>query len=112
MYYCENCHQLNNENKCAVCGMKKLRSPEAKDYCAFTEQPSVLAEMLLDALSDNGIDCQRQPVMGAGIALKIGPVFERYRMFVPFEKLEQANEIAACLLSDDAEITEKDTFEE
>ncbi len=58
----------------------------------LAEKEAMWAEMLMQALKDNGIACAATPVHGAGLVLRTGMV-ERMRVFVAPEKKARADEI-------------------
>ncbi len=68
-------------------------------YEFLAEKEAMWAEMLQQVLKDNGVDCVSIPVYGAGMALR-GGVTERYKIYVPKEKLTQAGELLDELFSD------------
>ena len=90
MLYCEKCMLLTNGPKCVRCDSKKLREVRAGDFCFLDEQPLMWAEMLCDVLGQNGIECFSRSVLGAGLALGVGANLDRHRVFVPYEKLDDA----------------------
>ena len=69
------------------------------DYEFLAEKEAMWAEMLQQVLKDNGVDCVSIPVYGAGMALR-GGVTERYKIYVPKEKLTHAGELLDELFSD------------
>lgn len=64
----------------------------------LAEKEAMWAEMLMQALKDNGIPCTSLPVHGAGLVMRTGMV-ERLKIFVPTEKKPQAEEILEELFS-------------
>ena len=90
MLYCEKCMLLTNGPKCVRCDSKKLREVRAGDFCFLDEQPLMWAEMLCDVLGQNDIECFSRSVLGAGLALGVGANLDRHRVFVPYEKLDDA----------------------
>ena len=97
--YCENCCILFAENRCPVCGNKKVRIPEPDDYCFLTEKEMIWAGMLEDVLKQNGIPYFTKQMLGAGLALKIGPMSERYRFYVPYSHFQEADELVEALFA-------------
>ncbi len=67
-------------------------------YEFLVEKEAMWAEMLIQALKENGIPYTALPVYGAGLVIKAG-VKERMRIFVPAEKKPQAEEILEELFS-------------
>ena len=96
--YCERCSRIVEEERCPYCKNRKLREPEAKDPCLLTEQDYITSGILEDVLKQNSIPFLKKGVMGAGLAIKVGPMLERSRFYVPFELLESASAVADELL--------------
>ena len=72
--YCENCYILFEGKRCPVCGRKSSRGPEPSDPCFLTEKEQIWSDLLADVLKQNGIPFMRENVLGAGLALKTGPL--------------------------------------
>lgn len=106
--YCEKCCHIIEGDRCPVCKSWKVREPEAKDICFLTEQDYLSSGILEDLLKQNGIPALKKDVMGAGMAIRVGPMLEYTRFYVPFEHLEAAKAIVDDLFSDArGEITEQ-----
>ena len=97
--YCEKCKRIFEEEKCPVCRHSQVREPEAGDLCFLTEQDYVSSGILEDVLKQDGIPYLRKDVMGAGMAIKVGPMLERSRFYVPFEQLENAASVVEDVFS-------------
>ena len=91
--YCEKCSRVFDGERCPVCKRSKVREPEAKDPCLLTEQDYLTAGILEDLLKQGGIPFLKKGVMGAGLAIKVGPMLDRSRFYVPFERLEDARAV-------------------
>ena len=98
--YCENCNRIVEEERCPVCGSKKIRNPEAKDPCFVTETDFIHTGILEDVLKQNGIPFLKKNMLGAGTTMRVGPLLERTKFYVPFERLPEAAEIAEVLFSE------------
>ena len=105
MMYCEKCSRITEEDRCPVCKSRKLREPEPKDPCFVTEQDYVPAGILEDVLKQNSIPFLKKEVMGAGLAIKVGPMLDRSRFYVPFEQLENALSVVEELFAGSEEET-------
>jgi len=103
MMYCEKCNRIIEEDRCPVCKSRKIREPEAKDPCYLTEQDYLTSGILEDLLKQNNIPYLKKDVMGAGLAIKVGPMLERSRFYVPFEQLNSATAIMEDLVSGEEE---------
>ena len=101
--YCERCSRIIEGDRCPYCRSRNVREPEAKDPCFLTEQDYVSSGILEDVLGQNGIPFMKKNVMGAGLAIKVGPMLDRSRFYVPFDRLESARDIADGLFSETAE---------
>ena len=88
--YCEKCNRIIDAGRCPFCKSRKVREPEAKDPCYLTEQDYIYSGILEDLLKQNNIPYLKKDVMGAGMAIRVGPMFERSRFYVPFEQLDSA----------------------
>lgn len=108
--YCEKCYRVIDADRCPVCKSRKVREPEAKDPCYLTEQDFISSGILEDILKQNNIPYLKKDVMGAGMAIKVGPMLERSRFYVPFEQLSQARMIMEeSFSSDEASEEEPET---
>ena len=94
--YSEKCNRIIEGDRCPVCRGRKIREPQAKDPCYLTEQDYISSGILEDVLKQNNIPYLKKDVMGAGMAIKVGPMLERSRFYVPFEQLDSA----AAILED------------
>ena len=99
MMYCEDCGHLVEEERCPNCGNRNLREPKEKDPCFLTEQDYVSSGILEDVLKQEGIPFLRQNVLGAGVAIKVGPMLDRGRFFVAWDQLPKARELAEELFA-------------
>jgi len=91
--YCEDCMRLVDGAVCPRCRNRKLRAPESGDFCLVTEIPYLQAEMLRELYADNGIPCTERSVFGAAITVKLGVNVERVRLYVPYERFDEAKEL-------------------
>lgn len=76
---------------------------QKQGYCFLTEKEMMWAEALMEALKNSGIPSVYQTVLGAGVALEVGRSLERYQIFVPCEKIEEAREIDGALFGGEEE---------
>ena len=97
--YCERCCMIFEEDRCPVCGSRNVRPPRPGDLCFLTERETIWAEMLEDVLKQNDIPCLTKNVLGAGLALKVGPMSERVRSYIPYLRLQNAKAIVDELFS-------------
>ena len=97
--YCEKCCRIIEGSRCPVCGGRKVREPGPKDPCFLAERDYLSSGILDDVLRQNGIPFLKKDVMGAGLAIKVGPMLDRSRFYVPFEMLDRAAAIADGLFA-------------
>ena len=100
MLYCEKCRAAVPEDRCPICkGTKKLRPIRNDDPCFLTEKDQIWSEVVEDLLKDSGIPYFVKGRMGAGLAISVGPMFEKNRYYVPYECLEKAREAVDSVFS-------------
>ena len=109
--YCEKCKRIIDADRCPFCKSRKTREPESDDICFVTEQDYVSSGILEDVLQQKGIRFLKKGVMGAGMAIKVGPMLERSRFYVSFEQLERAMSIVEELFAESGE-TDADEMSE
>ena len=103
MMYCEKCCQIVEEASCPTCGSSRLREAKEKDPCFLTEQDFIHTGILEDILGQNSIPFLRKNVLGAGMAIKVGPMLERGRFYVPYELLPKAQALVNGFFSEEEE---------
>lgn len=91
MFYCEDCRMLMSGDICLHCG-KKLREPNDDDPCFLIEKEEIWSEALKEILENHQIPYYVAGSMGAGMALRVGPMLETYQFYVPYSSYEQAKE--------------------
>ncbi len=101
--YCKVCGLLFDEEKCPKCGRKSECSAGPDDLCFLTEQEAVWSDMLADVLKQENIPFIPKKVLGAGLAIKTGPMRERVRFFVFFRDLPEATALLKALFSPSGE---------
>ena len=97
--YCEKCCRIIDDTRCPVCRNSRVRDPEPRDPCFLTEQDYVSSGILRDMLKQNSIPFLVRDVMGAGMAIKVGPMLERSRFYVSWEQYQDAVSIVEDLFS-------------
>ena len=97
--YCEKCRRIIEEDRCPFCKSRKVREPEPEDICFLTERDYVSSGILEDVLKQQGIPYLKKDVMGAGMAIKVGPMLERSRFYVSFGQLQEALSVVDGLFS-------------
>ena len=99
--YCEKCRVLVNGYACPVCGSERIREPTASDLCFLVEKDQVWSGMLADVLQKKQIRFLRRGQLGEGLALKTGPLFERFRFYVFYSDWMRAAEVVEELFQGD-----------
>ena len=92
MLYCEDCGYLYEGAACPLCGSRKGREPRSGDPCFLAERGQMECDMLVDLLKQNGIPSLARGRLGAGLTVYTGLNLEQFRIFVPYEAFEQAQE--------------------
>lgn len=64
----------------------------------LAEKDAMWAEMIIQALKDNGIPCAAMPVHGAGLVMKTG-MRERLKIYVAPEGKAEAEDILEALFT-------------
>ena len=111
LLWCENCGAVHNGepgDRCPACGEKKSRSPRENDPCFLCEKQILWAEMLEETLRNNEIPVIFKKKLGIGLALKVGPMMERVRIYVPYARLRDAEELLDQLFSEAGEPVDAD----
>ena len=98
MRYCERCRAVfEADGRCPKCGSKQVRAPLPEDLCFLTQTDPMFGGMLKDVLEQNRIPVLPSSAMGAGMALKVGPMFDQIRFYVPYAHLSAASELVEAL---------------
>ena len=93
MYYCQHCGVLIDASSCPFCGNKSVREPRKNDFCFVVEKEAIWAGLFSDVLSQNEIPFITKRALGAGFSMKVGPMLERFRFYVPYGYYERAKEL-------------------
>lgn len=101
--YCEKCKRIIDAGPCPACGSRKVREQQPDDLCFLTEQDYLSSGILEDMLKQNGIPFLAKNVMGAGLAIKVGPMLDRTRFYVAWPQLQKAEALVEELFSAPAE---------
>lgn len=89
LYYCAHCRKANAEAKCPECG-EKGSELQADDPIFIGELPGRLRNALQIAFGATEIPFNALANLGSGFTLAAGDLFESYRIYVPFERSEEA----------------------
>ena len=97
--YCEHCSLTFEGEGCPRCGRKSAREAAPDDICFLTEKEQIWSGMLADVLKQHGIPFVQKNVLGTGMTLRTGPMFESVRFYVFYQHLAEATEIVEALFS-------------
>lgn len=75
---------------------------KAEGMCFLTEKDPIWAGMLADVLKQHGLPFVKESSLGAGLAIRTGPLLETIRFFVPAASLAAARELVDELFAGDA----------
>ena len=109
--YCENCMKLVEGPICRVCRNRKLREVGPGDFCMVAEVHYMQAEMLKELFADNGIPCTDRSVLGAGITVKLGVNVGFVRVYVPYDRLDEAKALYDAYFNSEAVFEEPEKRE-
>ncbi len=100
MLYCPDCKTAFGPAPCCpVCGNEKIRAARPDDVCYLGEFAPIQAGILKDMLDQSGIPALGASTIGAGMAVRTGPMFEKIELYVRCEHLARAGEIKEALLA-------------
>ncbi len=91
--YCTRCQIAYEDDRCPICNSRKCRPAQPEDICFLAEVNSLQAGITEDLLRQEGIPAVQRSTIGAGMAMKAGAIFERFRFYVRYEHLEKARAI-------------------
>ena len=97
--FCEKCKRIIEADHCPFCRHSKVREPEQGDLCFLTEQDYISSGILEDILKQNSIPYLKKGVMGAGLAIKVGPMLDRSRFYVAYSQLANAMSVVNGFLT-------------
>ena len=95
--YCEKCCRIIAEDRCPVCKRSKVRQPRPDDPCFLTEQNYITSTILEDMLNQENIPFLKRSALGAGIAVRVGPMLDWIRFYVSYCRLEEARAVVENL---------------
>ena len=95
MFFCERCNMLMQENRCTVCGKKKLREVQGDDFCFFVALNADKARYFEENLKLENIPVA---LLGAGLDLRTR-TSGTFKIFIPYGFFDRAKEIYDLLLN-------------
>ena len=91
LHYCPRCRRAYQEAACPDC--KKKGTPlDPQDPILIGELLGCLRNALLIAFSATEIPFNALATLGTGFTLSAGDIFESYKIYVPYERSEEARE--------------------
>lgn len=70
------------------------------DLCFLVEKEQPWSEVLADILEQNEIPFYKKGNMGAGLSIKVGPLFEKFQFYVPQSYLQKAQSLVNELFAE------------
>ncbi len=95
MLYCEKCRALV-DNRCEKTGHATRSVREQDPVLVFKGDP-IQAGQLEEMLRDQDIPYLKEGLLGAGMTTWAGPMMELFSFYVPYSRLEAAEELAMVL---------------
>jgi len=96
MLYCESCMHLTEGKRCTKCRNKRLREVKHTDPIFLTTRDVVWAGAVEELLKENDVPVMVQNDVDGGMSLIIGGMSqENYHIFVPYSKIEKAQQLLA-----------------
>lgn len=93
MFYCTSCMAVCDTPICPNCGKKKLLKAKDTDEIYLGTLSMLNADLLSEALQEEGILHRKVPTQGAGITARIGTNFESFAFYVLLGDLERVRDI-------------------
>lgn len=87
--YCSKCYLMFEENTCPHC-QAVGQAPQADDPVFLGELPGPMRNAMQIAFSATELPFTALPSLGAGFTMSAGDIFESYRVYVPYERLDEA----------------------
>lgn len=101
MLFCEKCNFLTPENRCPLCGNKKVRTVCDADFCFFVNLGEFYFEMLESALKEKSIDVVGVPFYPNGVTYGTAGRASGRKVYIRYKDIEQVNEIYEALFGND-----------
>lgn len=113
MQYCTNCRRVVEDGpaKCPACRSRKLRPAGAGDMVLLCKADMYAAGKINEALRSAGIDCALESAGSAYFSFDSETLPTDQNLFVPYETLQRARELAAAAQQQVEEALSKDERE-
>lgn len=95
-YHCAACYRAHADKVCPDCGAKG-NPLQADDPIFLGELPGRLRNAMQIAFAAGEIPFNALATLGSGFTLSAGDIFETYKIYVPYERLEDAREAFASV---------------
>ncbi len=97
MLFCEKCNFITTENRCPMCGNKKVRTVCDTDFCFFVNLDEFYFTMLESALKEKDIDIVGVPFYPHGVTYASAGRAQGRKVYIRYKDLEQVKEIYEIL---------------
>lgn len=91
--YCNKCKIMFGDNICPICNSKGISEPKADDFVFLVEKDAIMSDIIEGVFKSNNIIYIKKGEMGAAFSLIVGPLFEKYKFYVPYDKYDYADEL-------------------
>ena len=91
--YCNKCKIIFDNNFCPICKSKGINEPKADDLVFLVEKDAITSDIIEGVLKNNNIIYIKKGNMGAAFSIITGPLFEKYKFYVPYDKYDDVNEL-------------------
>lgn len=103
MIFCEKCNYITAENRCPLCGNKKLRNVNNDDFCFFINLDTFHFTMFESALNEKKIDVIGIPYYPRAVAYGNAGRAQGRKVYLRYKDIGQAKEIYETLFGSDEE---------
>ena len=97
MLFCEKCNFITTENRCPVCGNKKVRTVCDTDFCFFVNLDEFHFTMLESALEEKAIEIVGLPFYPRGATYANAGRAEGRKVYIRYKDIEQVRDIYEVL---------------
>ena len=101
MLFCEKCNLTTTENRCPLCGNKKLRTVQDTDFCFFANLDAFNFTMFENALNNKAIDVVGVPYYPGAVAYGNAGRANGRKVYIRYKDTEQAKDIYETLFGSD-----------
>lgn len=88
MLFCEKCNFITTENRCSMCGNKKVRTVCDTDFCFFVNLDEFYFNMLESALSEKAIEIVGVPFYPHGVTYANAGRAQGRKVYIRYKDVE------------------------